>query len=163
MTLNKMKAAKIVLFFELYVRYLELVSQDVVHDLVNECVQVLFLELHLGFPDESEQLMGDIAAPKNELLDRVQVGHQLLRLGGLLEYDAELLDRINRGELIPAGSEEEIEMRACTVHAVARIADHLRSSGSAVSERDLDVYLWTYGQRPEIKAQPRHRTRSTFY
>ena len=45
----------------------------------------------------------------------------VLRVDGLLDYDPDLLARIERGELIPAGSPEEIEMRAVAVHAVERI------------------------------------------
>ncbi len=53
----------------------------------------------------------------------------VLRVDGLLAYDDELLARIERGELIPAGSPEEIEIRAVAVHAVERIVAELRASG----------------------------------
>src|SRR5262249_40578076 len=49
----------------------------------------------------------------------------VLRVDGVLRYDAELLARINREELLEPGSREEIEIRACAVHAVELIADAL--------------------------------------
>ena len=87
----------------------------------------------------------------------------VLRVDGLLVYDPELLARIERGELIPAGSPEEIEIRAVAVHAVERIAAELRASGLSVTARELDYLLWNRGLGEEYKALPRHRTRTVFY
>jgi hypothetical protein len=87
----------------------------------------------------------------------------VLRLDGILRYEEPLRARIARGDLIPSGSEEEVEIRACAVHAVDRIARHLRGLGRPVTERQLDVLLWTRGQSPAYKRHPRHRTRSVFY
>ena len=39
----------------------------------------------------------------------------------------------------------------------------LDDSGQHVSAQTLDHRLWNRGQNPHIKAQPRHRTRCTFY
>jgi len=87
----------------------------------------------------------------------------VLRVDGILRYDDRLLERIERGDLIPSGSEEEVEIRACAVHAVGQIARHLRSVGRPVTERQLDVLLWTRGQSPAYKRHPRHRTQTVFY
>jgi hypothetical protein len=87
----------------------------------------------------------------------------VLRVDGLIDYDAVLLARIERGELIPAGSLEEIEIRAVALHAVERIVAELRSSGTPVTARELDYVLWNRGQDPSYKAYPRHRTRTVFY
>jgi hypothetical protein len=87
----------------------------------------------------------------------------VLGVDGLLAYDAELLGRIERGELIPAGSPEEIEIRALAVHAVERIATDLRASGVLVTARELDYILWNRGSGEEYKTLPRHRTRTVFY
>ena len=87
----------------------------------------------------------------------------VLRLDGVLTYDRNLLDRIERGDLLAAGSEEEIEIRACAVHAVELVAENLRRAGAPITSRELDILLWTRGQLPEYKAQPRHRTRTPFY
>jgi hypothetical protein len=95
----------------------------------------------------------------------------VLRIDGLLRYDAELAARIDAETLIPAGAPEEVELRACAVHAVELIVAELRrpsirqdSAGHTVNAMQLDNLLWSRGQRPEYKrARPRHRTRSLFY
>ena len=87
----------------------------------------------------------------------------VLRLDGVLRYDGSLLDRIDRGELLPSGSEEEVEIRACAVHAVELLVESLRADGEEITARDLDITLWTRGQLAEYKDQPRHRTRTTHY
>ena len=46
----------------------------------------------------------------------------VLRLDGVLVFDPGLVARIERGELIEHGSPEEVEIRACAVHAVERLA-----------------------------------------
>ncbi len=81
----------------------------------------------------------------------------VLRVDGVLRYEAELAARIDAGELLPPG-EEEREIRACAVHACELIAAEL-----GVPPRTLDVWLWNRGQGPRYKARPRHRTRTVFY
>jgi hypothetical protein len=83
----------------------------------------------------------------------------VLRIDGLLSYDPRLLDRIERGELIEHGSTEEIEIRACAVHAVERIA----AERPGATEANVDYVLWHRGQEPRYKASPRHRSRCTAY
>jgi hypothetical protein len=36
-------------------------------------------------------------------------------------------------------------------------------AGARTTAQQLDFLLWNRGQRAEIKAHPRHRTRTTFY
>jgi hypothetical protein len=81
----------------------------------------------------------------------------------VLVYEASLARRIDAEELLPAGSLEEVEIRAVAVHAVERcVAEIVRGGGRATAQA-LDSVLWTRGQRAEIKAHPRHRTRSVYY
>jgi hypothetical protein len=87
----------------------------------------------------------------------------VLRQKGVLVYAEELCRRIDRGELIPSGSIEEIEIRAGAVHAVERCIAQLRARGSDITARKVDYLLWTSGHSPDMKAHPRHRTRTTFY
>jgi hypothetical protein len=87
----------------------------------------------------------------------------VLRVDGVLEYDAGLLARIERGDLIPAGSAEEVEMRAVAVHAVERIVERLQRAGIATTARQLDYLLWNRGQGATYKALLRHRTRTVAY
>jgi Queuosine salvage protein len=83
----------------------------------------------------------------------------VLRLDGLLTYDPALVARIERGELIEHGSPEEVEIRACALHAVELIASERASARPA----DIDYLLWHRGQEPRYKAIPRHRSRCTAY
>jgi hypothetical protein len=88
----------------------------------------------------------------------------VLRIDGVLHYDADLAARIDAEMLIPAGAPEEVELRACAVHAVELIVGELHRAGHTVNAMQLDNLLWSRGQRPEYKqAKPRHRTRSLFY
>jgi hypothetical protein len=88
----------------------------------------------------------------------------VLRVDGVLLYEEALICRIERGELIPAGSPEEIEIRACGLHAVELIREALEKSGLVVPSMRLDYLLWNRGQNPYYKKiSPRHRTRSVFY
>ena len=83
----------------------------------------------------------------------------VLRLDGILSFDPGLVSRIDREELIEHGSPEEVEIRACAVHAVELIVAH----GSGRSAAELDQLLWLRGQQPRYKAAPRHRSRCTAY
>jgi Queuosine salvage protein len=83
----------------------------------------------------------------------------VLRLDGLLTYDPALIDRIERGDLLEHGSREEVEIRACALHAVQLIATECPGA----LEADVDSLLWHRGQEPRYKAQPRHRSRCTAY
>lgn len=83
---------------------------------------------------------------------------QVLRVDGVLVVDEALAARIDRGELLAAGSPEERELRACAVHACELLAARLGTTA-----RELDNVLWTRGQTPAYVAPPPHRTRTTFY
>ena len=83
----------------------------------------------------------------------------VLRLDGLLDYDPALLDRIERGELIEHDSREEIEIRACALHAVELIVAQRAGALAA----DIDSVLWNRGREPRYKSSPRHRSRCTAY
>jgi hypothetical protein len=87
----------------------------------------------------------------------------VLRVDGVLDYAPDLLARITRGELIPSGSPEEVEIRAVAVHAVELIVAALQTAGLSTTARELDFLLWNRGQGDVYKAQPRHRTRTVFY
>jgi hypothetical protein len=88
----------------------------------------------------------------------------VLRLEGILEYSPPLLRDIDAERLIPAGSDEEIEIRACSVHAVELMIEAAAKSGVRWTARDVDQVLWHKGQHPRYKRQSkRHRTRTVFY
>ena len=83
----------------------------------------------------------------------------VLRLDGILAFQSALIDRIDHEELIEHGSPEEVEIRACAVHAVELIVAESPDATAA----DTDQVLWLRGQQPRYKAVPRHRSRSTAY
>jgi hypothetical protein len=85
----------------------------------------------------------------------------VLRLDGVLHFTPGLVARIDRGELIEHGSPEEVEIRACGVHAVELIV--AGASSAATTSAQVDEYLWNRGQLPRYKAVPRHRSRCTAY
>ena len=87
----------------------------------------------------------------------------VLRMRDVLVYDRGLVRRIENGELIASQSLEEVEIRAVALHAVERLSESCARRGFEVRPHQIDGILWTSGQRPEIKARPRHRTRCTFY
>lgn len=83
----------------------------------------------------------------------------VLRLDGVLELDPALVARIEAGELLEHGSPEEVEIRACAVHAVElMVAAHGSTTAAAV-----DNVLWLRGGEPGYKAVRRHRARTTAY
>jgi hypothetical protein len=87
----------------------------------------------------------------------------VLRVDNILVYPQALSSVIDAGNLIPAGSIEEIEIRACALHAVELLKDALNESGHAITSMELDFLLWNRGQQPTYKSIPRHRTRTIFY
>jgi Potential Queuosine, Q, salvage protein family len=83
----------------------------------------------------------------------------VLRIDGVLEFEPALVARIDAGELLEHDSPEEVEIRACAVHAVDRlVAAHGRTTAMAV-----DNALWHRGGDARYKAHPRHRARTTDY
>jgi hypothetical protein len=82
----------------------------------------------------------------------------VLRLDGVLVYDDDLAQRIDRGEPLPAGSRAERELRACAVHACELLAQRL-----TVPPRTLDNWLWNRGQEPRYRTRPPHRTYTVYY
>ncbi len=88
----------------------------------------------------------------------------VLRLDGVLHYDESLARRIDAEQLIESGSPEEVEIRACALHAVELISTNLRNAGHPIAPMQLDYLLWNRGQdRVYKQAKPRHRTRTVFY
>jgi hypothetical protein len=84
----------------------------------------------------------------------------VLRLDGVLSFDPELVQRIERGDLIEHGAPEEVEIRACALHAVELM---VAARDDGVTAAELDQLLWNRGQEPDYKARPRHRSRCTAY
>jgi hypothetical protein len=136
----------------------------------------LYRGFEVPFFKRSQLLASDLAlALHGEGLGRFDDLHRLtifadnlvphvLRLEGILEYAPSLVRDIEAGHLIPAGSDEEIEIRACSVHAVEQLVQTAASFGVRWTARDVDQLLWHRGQSPRYKHHSkRHRTRTIFY
>jgi hypothetical protein len=83
----------------------------------------------------------------------------VLRIDGVLAFDDDLVRRIEAEQLIEHDTPEEVEIRACALHAVELlVAAHPNTTATAV-----DNVLWHRGGEPRYKARPRHRARTTAY
>jgi Potential Queuosine, Q, salvage protein family len=83
----------------------------------------------------------------------------VLRIDGVLRFDDDLVSRIDAEELIEHDSPEEVEIRACALHA----AELLVAAHGATTAAAVDNALWHRGGEPRYKAVPRHRARTTAY
>ena len=83
----------------------------------------------------------------------------MLRLDGVLRFAPALVDRVERGDLLAHDSPEEVEMRACAVHA----AELIVRERPDLTAQQVDDLLWTRGGGARYKAVPRPRARCTAY
>ncbi|HBD08790.1 MAG TPA: hypothetical protein DCZ69_11065 [Syntrophobacteraceae bacterium] len=88
---------------------------------------------------------------------------QVLRHLGIISYCPDLEQRIDRRVLLLPGSEEEIEIRATTIYAVAALRRIFGEVGIHTSDMAIDQWLWQLGQMEEFRAKPYHRCRTLFY
>mmetsp|Transcript_49884 Transcript_49884/g.156129 ORF Transcript_49884/g.156129 Transcript_49884/m.156129 type:complete len:208 (+) Transcript_49884:448-1071(+) len=92
---------------------------------------------------------------------------QLLHAEGVLSYSDALVAKISAGQIIEAGSEEEVELRAWSVQAVEQLAQMLREDHGLPHVRSIQVdwILWEEGEQKHIEKliAPHHRTWTTFY
>lgn len=87
---------------------------------------------------------------------------RVLRELGVLVYSPELAAAVDGGRLIPAGSPEEVEIRAATIVAVDRLRRALAERGVRLRAFELDWALWEWSQQHPPAAPP-HRTLTTCY
>ena len=101
----------------------------------------------------------------------------VLRNLGVLRYDENLSVKVDRAVgTIPAGSDEEVEIRACSVQAVERIRALLEKRlevehelqpvaglGPGLTSVAIDWYLWGVGEKDRDEGPPHHRTITVFY
>ncbi len=84
---------------------------------------------------------------------------QVLRRHGILQYDEELQRKIRHLKEIPAGSGEEIEIRAHTIYAVELIKEEIK----CLTSSQINDLLWLEGQIKMRTDEPYHRTRTIAY
>jgi hypothetical protein len=82
----------------------------------------------------------------------------VLRVDGVLRLDPDLTARIEAAELLEHGSPEEVELRACAVHAIELLA-----AAGPLPPAEIDSALWNRGRGCRYKALPRPRSRNTAY
>jgi hypothetical protein len=82
----------------------------------------------------------------------------VLRVDGVLRLDSDLTSRIEAEELLPHGSPEEVELRACAVHTIELLA-----APSGLISAEIDSALWNRGRDRRYKSLPRPRSRNTAY
>ncbi len=87
---------------------------------------------------------------------------QVLRHAKILEYKPILARRVDSRELLWAGSEEEVEIRANTIWACELLRQSLEKRGNTMMASEIDQKLWLLGQQSE-DMQPYHRTRTIYY
>jgi hypothetical protein len=88
---------------------------------------------------------------------------QVLRQLGILSYAPDLAERIDSLTPLPAGSPEEVEIRAATIWGVEWLRQALVHRGHHVLSAQIDNWLWTLGQDDAYRQKPYHRTRTIFY
>ncbi len=87
----------------------------------------------------------------------------VLRVDRVLEYSPSLAERVDAGEVLAAGSAEEVEIRAVALHACELLLAELRRHGRRLSAMRLDYFLWNRGQEPPYTSRPSHLTRTIYY
>jgi hypothetical protein len=88
---------------------------------------------------------------------------QVLRELGILSYEEELAGKVDLRECLAAGSDQEIEIRAMTIHAVEDLKKAFCRRGTVVTSAQVDQWLWQLGQIEAFRRRPYHRCRTIFY
>jgi hypothetical protein len=130
----------------------------------------------IPFLKRAQLLLHDmrIAEPDHELLGFEDFGQLtifadnvipfVLKADRVLQYDQWLERRIQNEELIGSGSMEEIEMRACSLHAVEILRDIVSEELREITSGEIDYCLWNRGQvLKAMTSEKRHRTRCVYY
>jgi hypothetical protein len=82
----------------------------------------------------------------------------VLRVDGILRLDPDLTASIEAEDLLEHGSPEEVELRACAVHAIELLA-----AASSLTPAEIDSALWNRGRARRYKSVPRPRSRNIAY
>lgn len=88
---------------------------------------------------------------------------QVLRNLGILEYSKELAEKIDKGVLIPKGSQEEIELRASMIWVVQLIYDSVKDREKKLTPIGVNDHLWLLRRLKFPDDQVHHKTITTAY
>ncbi len=122
--------------------------------------QITASDLHIAFSGKSYGRfddIGDLTIFADNLVPHV------LKIDGMLTLSPELESAIAAGQPLESGCREEIELRACSIHAVELLREEFSSLGTAVSSQGLDYLLWNRGLAERYRAKPTHITRCFYY
>lgn len=119
--------------------------------------QILAADLHLALGGGLFSDMDSLTIFADNMVPHV------LRHDGILHYSGALAEKIDGRAEIASGSADEVELRACAIHAVELLKASAARQGHAVTSVNLDHILWARGYEPEIHEQPPHRTLTTCY
>jgi hypothetical protein len=100
--------------------------------------------------------------------DRLTAGAEykipaVLRNLNILEYSKNLAQEIDGKLLIPAGSGEEIEIRAVSVKAIEDIKERLNKRGFGLASPEVHTFIWSKGKSLPKDGKPSHRTLTIWY
>ena len=93
---------------------------------------------------------------------------QSLQYFGALEYSPELLAVLKKDELLQNGDDLEVEIRGCSIAAVAKIAEETKKlvpQSIEVNDILADYFLWGFRRekREEMTKFSFHKVRSIYY
>ncbi|MBW3018838.1 queuosine salvage family protein [Candidatus Woesearchaeota archaeon] len=83
---------------------------------------------------------------------------QILRYFGVIEYSEPLAKKIDNLVNIPAGSMDEVEIRAVTIWAIEQMHQKLKECSV-----DIDNKIWWMKTEMPKDSKPHHRTRTIWY
>jgi hypothetical protein len=122
--------------------------------------QIFVADLYWSFKGEK---WGDLVGMEELTVFADYKLPQVLRHFGVLKYGPDLAKKVDERVLLPAGGEEEVEIRANTVWAAELIKRSLEGMGVSLRAFELDSILWHMSKREEFGARPHHRVLTTFY
>nr|CAD7403361.1 unnamed protein product [Timema poppensis] len=91
---------------------------------------------------------------------------------GALKYSDELMAILKSGVELPSGSPEEVEIRACCIHAVSLVCEEVRRllreegiQNLSINSILIDHFLWDYRRQhaEQLETIPFHKTRCIYY
>jgi hypothetical protein len=119
-----------------------------------------FKRAQLAAADLHRAGVADLPGPERLTAFADNLVPHVLRIDGVLALDPALEARIEAEELLAHGSPEEVELRACAVHAVELLA---AAGAGALTAAEIDSALWSRGGGRRYKSIPRPRSRNTAY
>lgn len=118
--------------------------------------QITAADLHLSFGKLGKNLFADIG--QLTMFPDNAVAH-VLHQDGILVYTPALEKKVEAGTALASGSIEEIEIRACTGHAV----ELLKAQRPDLTAMNIDHILWHRSHEPAYRGRNHHKTLSPFY